>query len=109
MAMTEQEAKECLEAKLECMYRELAVSFEEGCDKNCDECDLLYAQGTIGEIKETFKLGIKELEEVEKLRKENRALKNRCRVITQGTMCFFCPMECSNRKEKYRGSKDECR
>lgn len=60
--MTEQEAKEHLEARLECMNRELAVCYDEKCDKNCDECDLLYAQGTIGEIKETFKLGIKALE-----------------------------------------------
>lgn len=60
--MTEQEAKEHLEARLECMNREMAVSYSERCDKNCDECDLLYAQGTIGEIKETYKMGIKALE-----------------------------------------------
>lgn len=60
--MTEQEAKEHLEARLECMTREMAVGFDERCDKNCDECDLLYAQGTIGEIKETYRMGIKALE-----------------------------------------------
>ncbi len=60
--MTEKEAKEHLEARLECMTREMAVGFDERCDKNCDECNLLYAQGTIGEIKETYKMGIKALE-----------------------------------------------
>lgn len=60
--MTEQEAKEHLEARLECMNREMAVSYSERCDKNCDACDLLYAQGTIGEIKETYKMGINALE-----------------------------------------------
>lgn len=80
--MTEQEAKEHLGARLECMNREMAVSYSERCDKNCDSCDLLYAQGTIGEIKETYKMGIKALEEVEQLRKEMWELNQICRDYT---------------------------
>lgn len=41
--------------------------------------------------------------DVEKIEKENEALKTRCRVLTNGTMCFFCPLECKNRTEKFRG------
>lgn len=41
--------------------------------------------------------------DAEQLVKENKALKNRCRIITGGVMCFSCPLECENRTEEYRG------
>ena len=28
--------------------------------------------------------------------KENRQLKNRCFVLSKGTLCLFCPMECEH-------------
>lgn len=42
------------------------------------------------------------LEQVEKLEHQNKALMNRCKVFTQGQMCIFCGMrnECiENEKE----------
>lgn len=62
--------------------------------------------GDTEEIVQAKHMGIKALEEVEKLRKENRALKNRCYIFTKGTMCLFCPMDCGDRKEKFRGNED---
>lgn len=43
--------------------------------------------------------------EIEKLQHENKVLKNRCRVLSQGSLCIFCPMECSNRTMQYRGDE----
>ena len=37
--------------------------------------------------------------------KENRALKNRCYILTNGTMCLFCPIDCSRRKEMFIGEE----
>jgi hypothetical protein len=48
----------------------------------------------------------KALEEVEKLRKENVALKNRCYILTRGSMCLFCPIDCNDRTVKFRGNED---
>ena len=42
-------------------------------------------------------------EENRKLKKENEKLKNRCFVYTDGFICSLCPMECKNRKERFRG------
>lgn len=43
---------------------------------------------------------------IEELKHENKMLKNRCVVFTEGTMCAFCPFECDNRSKKYRGNPD---
>jgi len=32
--------------------------------------------------------------------KQERALKNRCYVSTQGTLCVFCPMKCTHKGEQ---------
>ena len=55
---------------------------------------------------EALDMGIKALEEVEKLRKENVALKNRCYAMTHGSLCFFCPIDCSDRTVKFRRNED---
>ena len=39
----------------------------------------------------------------EELEHENKMLKNRCVVLTEGTMCLFCPYDCENRTKEYRG------
>ncbi len=36
--------------------------------------------------------------------KENKALKNRCYALSDGTMCFFCPLECEHRSSDFRNS-----
>jgi hypothetical protein len=102
--MTEQEAKQCIQGKLDCMNK-CDVFDCKGTDE-CESCNYCYAQGNFGEQKKAFEMGIKALEEVEKLREENRALKNRCYIFTRGTMCLFCPMDCGDRKEKFRGNED---
>lgn len=43
--------------------------------------------------------------EITKYLKENRALKNRCFILTNGTMCLFCPIDCDHRKEMFRGEE----
>ena len=35
--------------------------------------------------------------------KENRALKNRCYILTNGAMCLFCPIDCDRRTEIFKG------
>ena len=52
-------------------------------------------------------VAIRALEEVEKLRFENRALKNRCYVLTRGVICSHCPIDCSDRTVDFRGREDD--
>ena len=40
--------------------------------------------------------------DTEHLMEENDNLKFRCRVLTSGTMCSFCPLECKHRTDEYR-------
>ena len=60
--MTREEAIEMMKAKLECMTREIS-GIDQDCNTgNCDECELCYAQGNMGEQKEWLKLAIDALE-----------------------------------------------
>lgn len=60
--MTNQEAIEMMKAKLECMTRDVSGR-DQACNaKKCDECDLCYAQGNMGEQKEWLRMGIEALE-----------------------------------------------
>ena len=43
--------------------------------------------------------------EINRLKHENKMLKNRCYANTEGNMCWFCPYEYENRSGKYRGEK----
>lgn len=45
--------------------------------------------------------------ELERLEKENKALKNRCFAQTRGAMCFFCPLECEHRTCDFRNKESE--
>lgn len=56
--MTNKEAKQMLQAKLECMKQEDLSAIGKGCDKKCDECHLNYEQGNRGEQKEAISVGI---------------------------------------------------
>ena len=42
-----------------------------------------------------------------KLERENEALKNRCFVLSGGTMCMFCPIDCDKRNVPFRGVVEE--
>lgn len=41
---------------------------------------------------------------IERLEKENKALKGRCSVLGRGMLCVFCPYECEHRSGEYEAS-----
>ena len=60
--MTNQGAIEMLTAKAECIRRE-ASGTDIDCNlRNCDECDLCYKQGTMGDQMEALRVAISALE-----------------------------------------------
>ncbi len=66
--MTENEAKEMLQAKLTCMDLEDLACIEKGCSRNCDDCEYNYAQGTRGKQKEAIGIAIGVLEKIQQYR-----------------------------------------
>ena len=68
--MTPQEAKKMLKAKLECLKRETSGTDIDCNYRNCDECDLCYAQGNMGEQKEALDMAIKALDSWDKYSSE---------------------------------------
>ena len=61
--MTNEEAKKMLKAKLECLKRETSGTDIDCNYRNCDECNLCYEQGNMGEQKEALDMAIKALEQ----------------------------------------------
>lgn len=73
--MTNQEAIEMMKAKLECMTREVS-GVDLNCNaKKCDECDLCYAQGNMGEQKDWLRMGIEALEKQKPIIEELEKIK----------------------------------
>ena len=64
--MTDEQAKKMLKAKLECLKRETS-GIDCNAGYNCDECELLYAQGTAGEQKKALNMAIQALEQISHL------------------------------------------
>ena len=62
--MTTQEAIKILESKAECMRRETSGTDKDCIYRNCDECDLCYAQGTVGEQIEAFQVAVEALKKM---------------------------------------------
>ena len=61
--MTNEQAKNMLKAKLECLKHETS-GFYGDCNRcNCDECSLNYEQGNMGEQKQALDMAIKALEQ----------------------------------------------
>ena len=60
--MTYEEAKKMLKAKLECLKRETSGTDIDCNYRNCDECNLCYEQGNMGEQKEALDMAIKALD-----------------------------------------------
>ena len=58
--MTEREAKDIIQGKLDCMKK--CDTFDCLNSDDCDECDYCYAQGTFVEQKEAFEIAIQTLE-----------------------------------------------
>lgn len=66
--MNENEAKEKLQAYLECQKKKV-TGIHEQCNKDlCDNCELCYAQGTTGEHIASVESAIKALEELQQYR-----------------------------------------
>ncbi len=63
--MTNEEAKKMLKAKLECLKRETSGTDIDCNYRNCDECNLCYEQGNMGEQKEVLDMAIEALEQTE--------------------------------------------
>ena len=61
--MTNEQAKNMLKAKLECLKRETSGTDFDCNNSNCDECSLCYEQGNMGEQKEALDMAIKALEQ----------------------------------------------
>ena len=72
--MTNQEAIEMLTAKAECIRRE-ASGIDVDCNhRNCDECDLCYKHGTMGDQMEALGVAISALQE-----QDSRRICNTCK------------------------------
>lgn len=64
--MTNKEAIKMLTAKVECIRRETSGT-DIDCDlRNCDDCELCYAQGTTGEQREALNVAISALQAQDK-------------------------------------------
>ena len=61
--MTRKEAIKMLKAKLECMTRDVSGTDDNCNRKKCDECELNYTQGNMGEQKEWLRMAIQALEQ----------------------------------------------
>lgn len=61
--MTNEKSKKMLKAKLECLKRETSGTDIDCNYRNCDECNLCYEQGNMGEQKEALEIAIKALEQ----------------------------------------------
>ena len=80
--MTENEAREILQARQTCDELELLSCTGKGCDMDCDKCNYNYAQGTMWERREALGIVIKSLEEIQQYRaigtvEEFKALKEK--------------------------------
>ena len=55
--MKKQDAVNLLMAKLKCMENDVSGIYD-NCNKDCDNCELCYLQGTVGEQMEALKMAI---------------------------------------------------
>lgn len=83
--MTEREAKDIIQGKLDCMKK--CDTFDCLNSDDCDECDYCYAQGTFGEQKEAFQIAINALEK-QIPKKPNKSEKQVIRYVNT----YYCPI-----------------
>ena len=88
--MTEQEAKDVLEAYMKCEKRKNNLVYEEKCNNDCDNCELCYEKGTVGEHKEAVEMAIKALEEIKQYRTIGTPEECRTAVEKQKEMIAYC-------------------
>ena len=109
--MTNQESKKMLKAKLECLKRETSGTDIDCNYRNCDECNLCYEQGTMGEQKEALGFAIKALEQIEIW---NATTKDRQIIAPKGTFQKIWEDEqqpcedCISREEALKVMCDNC-
>ena len=98
--MTESEAKDIIQGKLDCMKK--CDTFDCLNSDDCDECDYCYAQGTFGEQKEAFEIAIQTLEK--KIPKKPRKTDS-YRGVLKRVYAYVCPT-CGNAcLEKYMNER----
>lgn len=98
--MTNEEAKKMLKAKLECLKRETSGTDIDCNYRNCDECNLCYEQGNMGEQKEALDMAIEALEQTrpkgkwigeENLDGSIRYMCDNCKEFESVDYYDFCP------------------
>lgn len=81
--MNNSEVLEKLRAYLKCRRRQVKGIYEDCNNKKCDNCDLCYMQGTVGEHIEAIEVATQALEKLqvyENLEEQGRLLKLPCRL-----------------------------
>lgn len=86
--MTNEHAKKMLKAKLECLKRETSGTDIDCNCRNCDECNLCYEQGNMGEQKEYLRMSIEALEQ-EPILDKIRAEIELCREDAEPHLCDY--------------------
>lgn len=81
--MNNSEVLEKLRAYLKCRRRQVKGIYEDCNNKKCDNCDLCYMQGTVGEHIEAIEVATQALEKLqvyENLEEQGRLVKLPCKV-----------------------------
>ena len=96
--MMESEAIEKLRAYLKCQSLQVKGIYEDCNEQLCDNCDLCYAQGTVGEHIKSIEIGIKALEKQISKKRDNYSCPICSHYFEDGECFTYCP-ECGQRLE----------
>ena len=96
--MTEIEAIEKLRAYHKCQRLQVKGIYEDCNEKLCDNCDLCYAQGTVGEHIKSIEIGIQALEKQIPKKRDNYSCPICSHYFEDGECFTYCP-ECGQRLE----------
>ena len=96
--MTESEAIEKLRAYLKCQSLQVKGIYEDCNEQLCDNCDLCYAQGTVGEHIKSIEIGIQALEKHISKKRDNYSCPICSHYFEDGECFTYCP-ECGQRLE----------
>lgn len=101
--MTNEQAKNMLKAKLECLKRETSGTDFDCNNSNCDECSLCYEQGNMGEQKEALDMAIKALEQ----QPCEDTISRQAEIDAAFSLCEDCDSGyCGSCRVNYPGEKD---
>ena len=96
--MTNSEAIEKLRAYLKCRSLQVKGIYEDCNEQLCDNCDLCYAQGTVGEHIKSIEIGIQALEKQISKKRDNYSCPICSHYFEDGECFTYCP-ECGQRLE----------